>query len=174
MVFITPPKFSPSQGPIPVLFAVTFAAPDGQQLVLPTAGDIYEARTTKPFVAGDQFTFTTTASKFDAANATSELDRICVVPNPYVAFSSLEQPGSTSTRRGNTKLQFRNLPPKCTIRIYTLVGELVDTIVKDDLNSYADWQLLSYEGNRLAYGVYIYHVEVPGVGQKIGRLALIK
>jgi hypothetical protein len=174
LVFITPQKFSPSQSPIPVLFAVTFSSPVGQQLVLPTSGDIYEARTTKPFVAGDQYTFTTTASKFSTANATSALDRICVVPNPYVAYSSLEQPGPTSTRRGDTRLQFRNLPPKCTIRIYTLIGELVDTIVKDDQNSYADWQLLSYEGNRLAYGVYIYHVEVPGVGQKIGRFALIK
>jgi hypothetical protein len=174
LVFITPPKFSPSQSPVPVLLSVTFAAPEGQRLVLPTAGDIYEARTTKPFVAGDQFSFTTTASKFDAGTATSALDQICVVPNPYVAYSKLEQPGSTSTRRGETKLQFRNLPPKCTIRIYTLIGELVDTIVKDDRNSYADWQLLSYEGNRLAYGVYIYHVDVPGVGQKIGRFALIK
>jgi hypothetical protein len=174
MVFITPPKFSPSQSPVPVLFSVTFTAPGAAPLVLPTVGDIYEARTTKPFVAGDQFTFTTTASKFDVANARSQLDRICVVPNPYVAYSRLEQPGSTPTRRGNTTLQFRNLPPRCTIRIYTLIGELVDTIVKDDRNSYADWQLLSYEGNRLAYGVYIYHVEVPGVGQKIGRLALIK
>jgi hypothetical protein len=174
IVFITPPKYSPSQVPVPAMFSVTFTAPAGSPLVLPAAGDIFEAKTTKPFVAGDQFTFTTTASKFSLENAKSELDRICVVPNPYVGYSRLEQPGSTSTRRGDTRLQFRNLPPRCTIRIYTLVGELVDTIVKDDRNSYADWQLLSYEGNRLAYGVYIYHVEVPGVGQKIGRLALIK
>ena len=83
-------------------------------------------------------------------------------------------PDASSIRRGENKLQFRNLPPKCTIRIYTLIGELVDTIVKDDGNSYADWRILSYEGQRLAYGVYIYHVEVPGVGEKIGRLALIK
>ena len=174
MVFVTPRKFSPSQTPVPVLFAVTFVTPAGGPPVLPTAGDIFEARTTKPFVAGDQFTFTSTASRFDAATARSDLDRICVVPNPYVAYSKVEQPGPNATRRGNATLQFRNLPQKCTIRIYTLVGELVDTIVKDDRNSYADWQLLSYEGNRLAYGVYIYHVEVPGVGQKIGRFALIK
>jgi len=83
-------------------------------------------------------------------------------------------PGPTSQRRGENKLQFRNLPPQCTIRIYSMVGELVDTIIKDDANSYADWRILSYEGQRLAYGVYIYHVEVPGVGEKIGRLALIK
>ncbi len=54
------------------------------------------------------------------------------MPNPYVAFSSLEQPGPTALRRGEPKLQFRNLPPQCTIRIYTMIGELVDTIVKSD------------------------------------------
>jgi len=97
-----------------------------------------------------------------------------VVPNPYVAYSDLEQPGSDPTLRGDRRLQFRNLPPTCTVRIYTMVGELVDTIFKDDTNSYVNWSILSYEGQRLAYGVYIYHVDVPGVGEKIGRFALIK
>ena len=55
-----------------------------------------------------------------------------------------------------------------------MVGELVDTIEKDDNTNFATWDLLSYEGQRLAYGVYLYHVDVPGVGQKIGRFALIK
>ena len=173
IVFVTPPKYAP-QSPIPVMLSVTFSVPNGQTPVYPTQGNIYEVKTSKPFAAGDQYTFTSTASKFDAATATNTLDQICVVPNPYVAYSTMEQPGPSSIRRGDNKLQFRNLPPKCTIRIYTLLGELVDTIVKDDGNSYADWRILSYEGQRLAYGVYIYHVEVPGVGEKIGRLALIK
>ncbi len=173
IVIVTPPKYAP-QSPIPVLVSVTFSATPGQALVLPTQGNVFEVKTSKPFAAGDQYTFTSTSSKFDAARATNALDQIRVVPNPYVGYSDIEQPGASSIRRGENKLQFRNLPPKCTIRIYSLVGELVDTIVKDDGNSYVDWQLLSYEGQRLAYGVYIYHVDVPGVGEKIGRLALIK
>jgi hypothetical protein len=172
IVFVTPPKYAP-QSPIPSMLSVTFTAPTGQ-VILPTQGNVYEVKTSKPFAAGDQYTFTSTASKFDAATATNALDQICVVPNPYVTFSTLEQPGASSIRRGENKLQFRNLPKQCTIRIYTLIGELVDTIIKDDGNSYVDWRILSYEGQRLAYGVYIYHVEVPGVGEKIGRLALIK
>lgn len=173
IVFVTPPKYAP-QNPIPVMLSVTFSAPNGTPAVLPTQGNVYEVKTSKPFAAGDMYTFTSTASKFDAGVATNMLDRISVVPNPYVGYSDLEQPGPSSIRRGENKLQFRNLPPRCTIRIYTLTGELVDTIEKDDGNSYADWRLLSYEGQRLAYGVYIYHVDVPGVGEKIGRLALIK
>lgn len=140
----------------------------------PTQGNIFVLSTTKPFAAGDRYSFTTTSSKFVAVDAKNLLDKICVVPNPYVAYSSLEQPGPTALRRGDPKLQFRNLPPQCTIRIYTMVGELVDTIEKNDGTSSADWHLLSYEGQRLAYGVYLYHVEVPGIGEKIGRFALIK
>jgi hypothetical protein len=174
IVIVTPPKYAP-QSPIPVLLSVMFSAPKaGTQVILPAEGDIYEARTTKPFAAGDVYGFTTTASKYDAGKVSNSLDRIYVVPNPYVAYSSLEQPGPTALRRGEPKLQFRNLPPQCTIRIYTMIGELVDTIVKNDATSYADWRLLSYEGQRLAYGVYLYHVEIPNVGEKIGRFALIK
>ena len=91
-----------------------------------------------------------------------------------MAFSLSENPGRTVTQRGDRELQFRNLPPKCTIRIYTLLGELVQTIEKDDNSSIAGWDLLSNEGQRIAYGVYIYHVDAPGVGEKIGRFAVIK
>jgi len=174
MVFITPPKYSPSQVPIPVMTSVTFYSSNGTSPVYPTQGNIYEAKTTKPFKDGDRYTFTTTAARFETAKAESQLDRIYVVPNPYVVYSNLEVPGSTATTRGQNVLQFRNLPPSCTIRIYTMTGELVDTIHKDDTLSYASWNVLSYEGQRLAYGVYIYHVDVPGVGEKIGRFGLIK
>jgi len=96
------------------------------------------------------------------------------VPNPYVAFSPAEGPGRTGEKRGERQLQFRNLPPNCTIRIYTITGELVQKIEKNDNGSLAYWDLLSFEGQRVAYGVYIYHIDVPNVGEKIGRLALIK
>ena len=79
-----------------------------------------------------------------------------------------------ATKRGERELQFRNLPPDCTIRIFTLTGELVDKIEKNDNGSIASWNLLSSEGMRISYGVYIYHVDIPGVGEKIGRFAVIK
>ncbi len=142
--------------------------------ILPKSGDIYSIKTNKPFLKGDKYTFETKKSEFDAATVQPEMNDIYVVPNPYVAFSDAEEPGRTSDKRGEGVLQFRNLPPLCTIRIYTIMGELVQTIMKDDLSSMATWDLLSFEGQRVAYGVYIYHVDAPGVGEKIGRFAVIK
>lgn len=173
IVIVTPPKYSPSQSPVPGLVGIMFL-PSSGTTVLPSQGDIYSVKTTKPFADGDMYTFTTKAVRFDAPTAQSALDRIYVVPNPYVAYSTLETPSTIPTSRGDRRLQFRNLPPQCTIRIYNLVGELVNTIVKNDNNSFADWDLLSYEGQRIAYGIYLYHVDVPGVGSKIGRFGVIK
>jgi hypothetical protein len=151
-----------------------YTYPVSGDTVLPTEGDVYLVARTKPFAPGDAYEFETRAVSFDAGSASSALDKIYVVPNPYVAYSDLEGPGADPTLRGDRQLQFRNLPPRCTIRIFTMTGELVSTLEKDDNTSIARWNLLSYEGQRLAYGVYIYHIDVPGVGQKIGRLALIK
>lgn len=142
--------------------------------VFPKAGDVYTIYNKKPFVAGDQFVFSSKKISFNSTSAKSALDNIYVVPNPYVGYSTLEEPGNSPTSRGDRKIEFRNLPQKATIRIYTMVGELVQTIEKDDMTNYASWDLLSYEGQRTAYGVYLYHVDAPGVGEKIGRLALIK
>ena len=141
---------------------------------LPKNGDIYQIKTKKPFEQNDIFVFETKSAQFKNEIAKEGLDNIYVVPNPYVGYSISENPGRTFTKRGDRELQFRNLPQRCTVRIYTITGELVDMIEKDDLTSMASWDLLSSEGMRIAYGVYIYHVDIPGVGEKIGRFGVIK
>ena len=142
--------------------------------ILPQEGDVYQLKTTKPFAKGDIFVFESKKAEEEKQIIKDNINDIYVVPNPYVAYSISENPGRTITKRGDRELQFRNLPQKCTIRIYTITGELVDKIEKDDYTSMATWDLLSSEGMRIAYGVYIFHVDVPGVGEKIGRFAVIK
>ncbi len=173
LAFLTPAKFSPPNSNT-LMMSVFFDSVANRTAILPAEGNTYEAKTTKNFTKGDQYSFTTKSVTYEVADKDSLLNRIYAVPNPYVAFSSTEGPGTTSNLRGENQLQFRNLPQRCTIRIYTMVGELVATIPKDDNTSIARWNVLSNEGQRLAYGVYIYHVDVPGLGSKIGRLALIK
>jgi hypothetical protein len=138
------------------------------------AGTVYIAKTKKPFTKKDSFALATTPINYDAKAAAGMLDKVYVVPNPYVVSSQFELPANQPDHRGGRSLQFRNLPEVCTIRIYTMTGELVQTLQKDDLNSYLSWDILSSESARLAYGVYIYHIETPAGGAKIGRFGLIK
>jgi hypothetical protein len=36
------------------------------------------------------------------------------------------------------------------------------------------WDLLSKDNLSMSYGVYIYHVDAPGIGEYIGKFAVIK
>lgn len=141
--------------------------------IYPEDGDVFLVFAKKPFEPGDKYSITTIAVSFDSQIASDALKDVIVVPNPYVAFSSAEM-AFRSGIRNDRRIEFRNLPPQCTIRIYTITGELVDTIIKDDNLNFAVWDLLTFESQQTAYGVYIYHLNAPGVGTKIGRLALIK
>jgi len=36
------------------------------------------------------------------------------------------------------------------------------------------WDLVSKDGMDIAFGVYVYQIDAPGIGQKIGKFAVIK
>ncbi len=36
------------------------------------------------------------------------------------------------------------------------------------------WDLVSKDGMAISFGVYVYHIEAPGIGEKIDRFAVIK
>ncbi|NUN71181.1 MAG: hypothetical protein HUU02_15880, partial [Bacteroidetes bacterium] len=137
-------------------------------------GSVFNARTRKPYGPTDKYTFTTKAASFNAQAGDANLNNVYVVPNPYVISSAFELPSNRPDLRGDRVLQFRNLPVECTIRIYTITGELVQTLRKNDQTAYMNWDLLSSESARIGYGVYIYHIETPTGGKKIGRLGIIK
>ncbi|MGE5498954.1 MAG: hypothetical protein ACM3Q2_12815, partial [Syntrophothermus sp.] len=69
-----------------------------------------------------------------------------------------------------------HLPEKCTIRIFAVDGTLVKTLEHDSgLNDGSEnWDLMTKDNMEVAYGVYVYHVDAPGVGQHVGRLLIIK
>ena len=63
------------------------------------------------------YSFTTDGLGVATANmsaAQNALSLINVVPNPYYAYSGYE------TDRLDTKVRITNLPPKCTISIFTI------------------------------------------------------
>ena len=36
------------------------------------------------------------------------------------------------------------------------------------------WDMLTKDQLDIAYGLYIYHIDAPGIGKKIGKFAVIK
>ncbi|MGE5401099.1 MAG: hypothetical protein ACM3S2_11895 [Ignavibacteriales bacterium] len=141
----------------------------------PQPGDIFRVATKKPFRTGEYVSFTTKTPYLDPAKAKTNLDQIAVVPNPYVGAASWE-PQTTSVGRGERKVNFIHLPANCTIRIYTINGRLVQTIQHNGGadNGQEPWNLVSMDGMDIAYGIYVFHVDAPGIGTKIGRFAIIK
>ncbi|MBN1424349.1 hypothetical protein JXA88_07325 [Candidatus Fermentibacteria bacterium] len=142
---------------------------------VPVGGDELLFSTTKPFSATDEFVFSVEPQNVNtAALGKSALDDIMVVPNPYIAAASWEGKNPYTDGRGPRELHFVNLPSVCTIRIYTISGALVNTIEHDSLTGTAVWDMLTKDNLDIAYGVYIYHVDAPGIGEKIGKFAVIK
>ena len=144
--------------------------------VEPVEGDIYQISTTKQFKTGDYFSFSTVATQIDKSLANSELSKIDVVPNPYLGAATWEHKNLNSTGRGERKIDFINLPAVCTVRIYTITGALIKTLTKDSqyLDGSLSWDLVTEDGMDIAYGVYLYHVDAPGIGEHIGKFAVIK
>lgn len=141
----------------------------------PQFGDVFKLITKKPFRKGEYFEFTTQAPQFDVTKAKNDLDKIAVVPNPYVGAASWE-PATVEVGRGERRIYFINLPRQCTIRIYTISGKHVKTIEHNSNvdNGQEAWNLISKDGMEISYGVYVYHVDAPGIGEKIDKFAVIK
>jgi hypothetical protein len=89
------------------------------------------------------------------------LDLINVVPNPYYAFSEYER------NKLDNRIKITNLPEKCQIRIYSSNGKLIRNIKKDSPQTFQDWDLTNHAGIPVASGVYLIHVEVPNVGERV-------
>jgi len=98
---------------------------------------------------------------YDASTAKDALAKINVVPNPYYGHSAYEK------ARIDNIIKIINLPVKCKIRIYTLAGTLVRTIEKDNDQTYVTWDLKNDKSVTVASGLYIMHIDAPGIGERI-------
>jgi hypothetical protein len=138
--------------------------------------DTFRIVTSKPFQQGDTLTFMTTKPTLDKTLTQSALSRIRVVPNPYVAASSLESPLPPSVTSGRLRrIDFIHLPASATINIYTSRGDHVITLTQSGNieDGHVSWNLKSKENLDVAFGVYFYVVE-SSAGTKTGKIAIIK
>ena len=119
--------------------------------------------------------------------AKSAMDMIRVVPNPYLAYSAYEISANDS------RIKVTNLPDNCTVKIFTLDGVLVKTLHRNlgldpvtnkkieitkgyDLNDNSgstvldntvEWNLKNESSIPVSSGIYLFDIDVPGVGHKI-------
>lgn len=156
-------------------FMITILDNGGTEDVAPTAGDKFRISTTRPFGRDDRFQFTMRKQTVDTELAKESLEDIFVAPNPYLGAASWERK-SGSIGRGERKIEFFNLPRKCTIRIFNVRGELVRTLEHDGAfnDGSISWDLRSNDSEDIAYGIYFYHVEAPGIGEYVDKFAIIK
>jgi hypothetical protein len=142
----------------------------------PQAGDTLTIVLNKPFLSYDAYRFTMKGSAISNTKAQNDLGRIRVVPNPYIAAETWEPRNTFTSGRGPREIHFINLPAECTIRIFNVSGTLVRKMEHNVSreNGTEIWDVLSDEKFEIAYGVYVYHIEAPGIGEKTGTFAIIK
>ena len=149
---------------------------------LPQTGDIWYVHADadfRPVPVNARFQISSTPAYFDTIS--SQVLNVKVVPNPYLVHNEWQR------RFSLRQLRFINLPADCTIRIFTLNGELIKMIkhhhayvpVRGDpevVNSAGGdewWNLLSDTRHIVTSGVYIFHVQ-SAVGSQIGKFVIVR
>jgi hypothetical protein len=105
----------------------------------------------------------------------NSLDEIRVVPNPFsLAAQKIQYPGDPN------KIMFLNLPPECTIRIFSESGDLVKTIEHTKGSGDAGWGVLANEqqtsdtGQRPVSGLYIANITTPDGQTKNVKFVIVR
>lgn len=134
---------------------------------VPAEGTKIKIATWKRLNNGSEFTFKMSAPVTDDKNsAKNNLNKINVFPNPYFGRESFED-----TREF---VSFTNLPHKVIIRIFSLGGTFIQKIEKDDSEQYLRWDLKNRDGYFVGSGVYLAHLDMPGIGTKIIKIAVVQ
>jgi hypothetical protein len=133
-------------------------------------GDQFEIIPTRVNSPSNTFTFTAPLTiSGDAALAKADVGQINVFPNPFFGYTTPE------IGKYDRFVTFSHLPAKATVRIFTLAGVLVRTLIKDDPTQFLPWDLKNESGGAVAGGMYVAHVAMPDLGStKILKLGVVR
>ncbi len=116
----------------------------------------------------------------------NSLDRVKVVPNPYVGSAVWNNRIPSDADPWQHRLQFINLPADATVKIFTLDGDLVDEITSGEIvrktedflgssnPSVAEWDLITRNNQEAAPGIYMFVVDSPSLGTKVGKFVVVR
>ena len=98
----------------------------------------------------------------------ANLEAVRVVPNPYHVGATTDVRFSDRDR-----LAFLDVPGNCTIKIYTQLGELVETITHTDGSGDEYWDQTTSSRQVVASGLYIAHITDDATGDTAERKFVI-
>ena len=98
-----------------------------------------------------------------------KLGKVYAVPNPFVQKSGFQGTGDVTDKIG-----FYGLPKKCTIRVFSYSGQLVETIEHDTPLYSTEWFQTTKNGQEIASGVYFFVVTTPEGEKTTGKFIVIK
>ena len=144
----------------------------------PQSGDVYQVDWKRPFFETDTIRFSINSdNQINTDSLKNGMDKIKVVPNPYVMTNMMETQVSNPYLNQRRRLMFTHIPANCSIKIFTVSGILVDEIIvsNEPDNGIIHWDMLTRENLEIAAGMYIYHIESQITGKsKLGKFAVIK
>lgn len=118
---------------------------------------------------------------YDVPALKTVLKEVNVAPNPFY------NPAAYANGEGTGVVKITNLPPKCTITVYSMDGNTVRQFQRNEQpgqpNGTAieqtqivpdfEWDVTNAFGKQLATGVYLIHVNAPGIGERTLKLVVI-
>jgi hypothetical protein len=136
----------------------------------PTDGDKITITPNYRLNGGRQYGYIAPAPRVgDAALGATQLEDLNVFPNPYFGHNTAESGSSY-----NRFVTFSHLPNVARIRIYTITGDLVRDIAHADQTTFERWDLRNKNNLPVASGVYFAHIEIPGMGSRILKIAIVQ
>jgi hypothetical protein len=153
----------------PFDYDVSFATSNGVVMTFRLADTLATSKITYR----DQFEFNTLPAEVASGTTTSDLDRVKVVPNPYLVSSRYEEEFGILRKEPIRQLRFNNLPARCTIYIFSIAGDKIQTIVHNSDNGTEAWDMRTSGNREIAPGVYLFLVKTD-TAQKLGRFAVVK
>lgn len=116
----------------------------------------------------------------------TDLSRVMVVPNPYVGSARWDNPRPGDSDPWKHRLQFTNIPSDATVKIFTLDFDFVAEVKSGDIArvsadfqadinyGVAEWDLITRNNQEAAPGIYLYVVDSPSAGQKVGKFVIVR
>ncbi len=103
----------------------------------------------------------------------ADLYNVYAVPNPYRSGGS-RLTTSNYHNFPDELIRIVNVPHDCTIRIFTVAGDLVWENIQNNDGGNVEWNLTNFSGESVASGVYIYRVVTPSGDSVFGRIVIIR